>query len=95
MSHKENRSDRTGKDTLEPAVIPPLFRRGAIDSTEHEGRDWPSFQRGAGFVNDSILAKLVVTVIVLISFTIWMAANRRQSHDCKINCATDFSASRK
>jgi hypothetical protein len=50
---------------------------------------------GAGFVNDSNLAKLVVTVIVLISFTVWMAAERRQSHACKFNCATDFSASRK
>ena len=50
---------------------------------------------GAGFVNDSILAKLVVTVIVLISFTIWMAAERGQSHDCKTDCATDFSASRR
>jgi len=46
-------------------------------------------------VNESILAKLVVTVIVLIGLTIWMAAERRQSHGCKINCATDFSASRK
>jgi hypothetical protein len=46
-------------------------------------------------VNDNILAKLVVTVIVLLGFTIWMAAERRQAHDCKINCVTDFSASRR
>jgi hypothetical protein len=52
-------------------------------------------QRGACSVNDGILTRLVVTVIVLIGFTVWMAAERRQSHDCKINCATDFSASRK
>jgi hypothetical protein len=39
---------------------------------------------GAGFANDSILAKLVVTVIVLISFTIWIAAERRQSHERSI-----------
>jgi hypothetical protein len=46
-------------------------------------------------VSDSILAKLVVTVIVLISLALWMAAERREPHDCKINCATDISASRK
>jgi hypothetical protein len=44
-------------------------------------------------VNDSILAELVVTVIVLISLPPWMAAERRESHGCKINCATDISAS--
>jgi hypothetical protein len=46
-------------------------------------------------VNDSTLARLVVTVIILISFAIWRSSERAQRPDCGINCPTDISASRK
>jgi hypothetical protein len=46
-------------------------------------------------VSDSILAKLVVTVIVLSSFAIWLASEKRQPPGCQNNCPTDISASRK
>jgi hypothetical protein len=46
-------------------------------------------------VSDDALAKLVVTLIVLMAFTIWLASERRQSPACNVNCPTDFSASRK
>ena len=46
-------------------------------------------------MNDSSLAKLVVTVILLISFALWRAAERAERPDCGVNCPTDISASRK
>jgi hypothetical protein len=49
----------------------------------------------ANDVSDSILAKLVVTVIVLIGFSIWLASERHHSPGCQDNCPTDISASRK
>jgi hypothetical protein len=41
-------------------------------------------------VNESILAKLVVTVVVLIGFTVWLALERRHSHGCQINLLNRF-----
>jgi hypothetical protein len=49
---------------------------------------------GALNVNENALAKLVVTVIVLISLAIWIKAERYQ-RACGVDCPTDFSASRK
>jgi hypothetical protein len=46
-------------------------------------------------MSDSSLARLVVTVIVLISFAVWRSSERAQRPDCGINCPTDISASRK
>jgi hypothetical protein len=46
-------------------------------------------------VNDSILAKLVVTVIVLISFILWRMPDRSRLPGCQTNCATDISANRR
>ena len=46
-------------------------------------------------MNDSTLAKLVVTVIILITFAVWRASDRIQRPDCGTNCPTDISASRK
>ena len=46
-------------------------------------------------MNDSTLAKLVVTVIILVSFAIWRSSERTQQPGCGINCPTDISASRK
>jgi hypothetical protein len=50
---------------------------------------------GAEIVSDSALAKLVVTVIVLMAFTIWLQSERHHSPACDVNCATDFSANRR
>jgi hypothetical protein len=45
-------------------------------------------------MNDSALAKLVVTFIVLISLAVWAKSSRYQQ-TCGVDCSTDFSASRK
>jgi hypothetical protein len=47
-------------------------------------------------MNDSVLAKLVVTVIVLIALAIWLKLDRSHLPGCSSsNCPTDISASRK
>ena len=44
-------------------------------------------------MSDSVLAKLVVIVIVLICFTVLLRSERSRSHGCYIDCPTDISAS--
>jgi hypothetical protein len=44
-------------------------------------------------MNDSSLAKLVVTFVVLIGLAFWLKAERNKLLGCHINCPTDFSAS--
>jgi hypothetical protein len=46
-------------------------------------------------MNDSVLAKLVVTAIVLIALAIWLNLDRSHLPACSGNCPTDISASRK
>jgi len=46
-------------------------------------------------VNDSSLAKLVVTFVVLIGLAFWLKAERNKLLGCYINCSTNFSASSK
>ena len=46
-------------------------------------------------MNDSVLAKLVVTVIVLIALAIWLKLDRSHLPRCSSNCPTDISANRK
>jgi hypothetical protein len=46
-------------------------------------------------VSDSVLAKLVITVIILIAFALWRSSDRIQPPDCVNGCPTDISASRK
>jgi hypothetical protein len=46
-------------------------------------------------VNDSSLAKLMTTFVVLIGLAFWLKAERNKLLGCHINCPTDFSASNK
>jgi hypothetical protein len=46
-------------------------------------------------MSNRLLARLVVTVIVLIGFTMWLASERSQQHGCQTDCPTDISASRR
>jgi hypothetical protein len=46
-------------------------------------------------LSDSVLARLVATVIVLISVVLWLRSERNQSPACHPNCSTDFSAVRR
>jgi hypothetical protein len=46
-------------------------------------------------MNDSVLGKLVVTVIVLVALAIWLKLDRSHRPGCSSNCPTDISASRK
>ena len=46
-------------------------------------------------MNDSTLAKLVVTVIVLIGFAVWLKVDRDASRGCDADCPTEISASRR
>jgi hypothetical protein len=41
-------------------------------------------------MGDSVLAKLIVTVIVLIAFTVWRASDRAHLPGCLNNCPTDY-----
>jgi len=51
--------------------------------------------RGGEIVNDSSLAKLVTTFVILIGLAFWLKAERNKLLGCHINCPTDFSASSK
>ncbi|WP_157676627.1 hypothetical protein [Afipia sp. GAS231] len=46
-------------------------------------------------MNDGALAKLVVTVVLLITLVVWRSSERAQRPDCGVDCPTDISASRK
>jgi hypothetical protein len=47
-------------------------------------------------VSDSVLAKLVVTVILFLAFTTWVSFERdKAARACNVNCPTDLSANRK
>ena len=46
-------------------------------------------------MSDSTLAKLVVTVIILVSFALWLKVDRDASRGCGVDCPTDISASRR
>ena len=50
---------------------------------------------GVGIMGEGVLAKLVVTVIVLICFTVWLRSERSHSRSCYIDCPTNISASHK
>ena len=53
----------------------------------------PTGTRGGEIVNESSLAKLVATFVILIGLAFWLKADRNKLLGCHINCPTDFSAS--
>jgi hypothetical protein len=46
-------------------------------------------------MSDGLLGRLVVTVAVIIGFTLWLASEKHRAPGCQHNCPTDISASRK
>ncbi|MGY3445340.1 MULTISPECIES: hypothetical protein [unclassified Bradyrhizobium] len=46
-------------------------------------------------MNHDALAKLTVTVIVLVALLVWRVADQKRSVDCGAGCPTDVSAIRK
>ena len=50
---------------------------------------------GGQHLSTDVLAKLVVTVIVMIAFTFWLAIERAHTAHCEKDCPTDISASRR
>lgn len=46
-------------------------------------------------LNHDALAKLTVTVIVLVALLVWRVADQKKSIECGTSCPTDVSASRK
>ncbi|MGY4479385.1 hypothetical protein [Bradyrhizobium sp. USDA 3364] len=46
-------------------------------------------------MNHDALAKLTVTIIVLVALLVWRVADQKKSIECGTNCPTDLSASRK
>jgi hypothetical protein len=46
-------------------------------------------------LSNDILAKLVVTVVVLIAFSFWLAIENAHTAHCQKDCPTDISASRR
>jgi hypothetical protein len=49
---------------------------------------------GEGEMSENVLAKAVVTIVILIGFLVWRTSERSNVPSC-INCPTDLSASRK
>jgi hypothetical protein len=43
-------------------------------------------------MSDSLLTRLVVTVVVIICFALWLSSERHQAPGCKNDCPTDISA---
>jgi hypothetical protein len=87
------------------ADIRPLFEQAHKGTSDNEIRRGPTTFRSSRFhfnnkegwriLSNNVLAKLVVTAIILISFAIWRASDRIQSLGCGHNCPTDISASRR
>jgi hypothetical protein len=46
-------------------------------------------------LSNDILAKIVVTVVVMIAFAFWVAIARPHAGHCEQDCPTDFLASRR
>jgi hypothetical protein len=46
-------------------------------------------------LNHDALAKLTVTIIVLVALLVWRVADQGKSIECGANCPTDLSANRK
>jgi hypothetical protein len=55
----------------------------------------PAGSKCRALMSDSTLARLVVTVIVLIGFALWLKTERDASRGCGADCPTDISASRR
>jgi hypothetical protein len=88
------------------ADIRPLFEPAHIGTSDNDIRQGPPPFRTSHFhfnndkegwriLSNNVLAKLVVTVIILISFAIWRSSDRIQPLGCGHNCPTDISASRR
>jgi hypothetical protein len=43
-------------------------------------------------LSNDILAKVVVTVVVMTAFTFWMAMEKAHTAHCQKDCPTDISA---
>ncbi|MCC8955228.1 hypothetical protein H8B02_17840 [Bradyrhizobium sp. Pear77] len=46
-------------------------------------------------LNHDTLAKLTVTIIVLVALLVWRVADQKKAIACGLNCPTDLSANRK
>jgi hypothetical protein len=46
-------------------------------------------------MSDSFLGKMVASVIILLAFIFWLVVSPDKHPDCRKDCPTDFSASRK
>ncbi|MGF6309227.1 hypothetical protein ABIB82_002720 [Bradyrhizobium sp. i1.8.4] len=46
-------------------------------------------------MNHDALAKLTVTIIVLVALLVWRVADQTKSIECGTSCPTDLSANRK
>ncbi|MHC2462289.1 hypothetical protein [Bradyrhizobium embrapense] len=46
-------------------------------------------------LNHDTLAKLTVTIIVLVALLVWRVADQKRAIACGLNCPTDLSANRK
>ncbi|MBR0894966.1 hypothetical protein JQ616_08410 [Bradyrhizobium tropiciagri] len=46
-------------------------------------------------MNHDALAKLTVTVVVLVALLVWRVADQKKSTECGAGCPTDVSAIRK
>ncbi|WP_456664925.1 hypothetical protein [Bradyrhizobium sp. USDA 3240] len=46
-------------------------------------------------MNHDTLAKLTVTIIVLVALLVWRVADQKKAIACGLDCPTDLSANRK
>jgi hypothetical protein len=46
-------------------------------------------------LSNDILARIVVTIVVMTAFTFWLAIEKAQTAHCQKDCPTDISASQR
>ena len=46
-------------------------------------------------MNNDILARVVVTIVMMIAFTFWLATEKAHTAHCQKDCPTDISAVRR
>ena len=46
-------------------------------------------------MSNDVLAKVVVTIVVMTAFTFWLALERAHTAHCQRDCPTDISTSRR
>ena len=90
LGHRGGGSDSWGQSRLR-------FDNGRAKMLRpHRHLYYPACASGGPWVvSDSVLARLVVVILLLIGFTVWVSADRHHGAGCQNDCSSDISARRK